>query len=140
MITNNGRYHDIKDEILGVDADVSPPSYYRHYSNPSCQGTLIRATSKWTKKIPPEHSLNSAYVDRMWSWDSEKWARCIKHLPKTSLSSAIEQASEEALLAMAKEYFECDVIAVRWVYYYNVSTGYDCERIDFIYKPDGERQ
>lgn len=140
---------------------VKPRSHYRHYSNQECQGSIIRATAEWpmgdecvpagmcewncyefdsllpkrkTKGrvavVPDGLDVGSAYVDRMWGWDYAKMEKAFK-----LLSNSFDSPDEE-LLAFVREYFGVDVVSVRTVYYYNVSTGYPCERIDYIYRPE----
>ncbi len=122
-----------RSHIHGCDDEVKPPAGYCHYSNPSCQSTLLRASEKWTRKIPEGHTVSSSYVDRMYGWDSEKYERSMKLLQSDrDLNTAVRHATEENLLAMARCYFGPKVIAVRWVYFYNVSSGYCCQRIDTI--------
>jgi hypothetical protein len=140
---------------------VKPRSDYRHYSNPDCQGSLIKATSKWpmsksetrcgggsiyenafnrdynafvkfneNKKdkpitVPAGLDIFSAYLDRMEGAKLDlAWKR---------LSNGLDSPDDE-LITFAKEYFEEDIVAVRTVYYYNLSSGYDCPRIDLIFR------
>lgn len=144
---------------------VKPRSHYRHYSNPSCQGTLIRQTAEWpihprkqpekfygsfldagyfldgswkeridpnqeSEPVPIPEGLKAgdAYIDRMWSWDRKKMERAVEHL-----SNGFDSSDEE-LIAFAKAYFDVAVVAVRTVYYYDVSSGYDCVRVDYLYR------
>lgn len=155
---------------IKIDPVKPPANSFRTYSNPSSQGTLIRHSKKWPKQklsrvgrrivesgndpfirfnelssepafVPKGLDIDSAYVDRMWSWDRNKWNELVRILggskgQQMGLNCLIEKASEKALIESTKYYFCHDVVAVRWVYYFNVSTGYDCQRIDFIYKPE----
>ena len=57
-----------------------------------------------------------------------------KPTQQMGVDSLAEQCDDETLIKAASHYFARDVIAVRWVYYYNVSTGYPCERIDTVFK------
>lgn len=134
MYWNNNYYPECSLNIHGMDKDIKPPAGYLHYSNPDCQGSLMCATVKWTNKPKNGYKMDSAYVDRMWSWDEAKWKKACAVFPKTNLNDAIRSSSEQTLIKFAKIYFDKDIIAVRWVYYYNQATGYDCQRIDYIYK------
>ena len=127
--------------------------YPQHWDNPNSQGTLIRATELWPEgtveeyaylvdnnlmceiktensKIKPVYvpeglACHSAYIDCMYG---DKYEKARRHLSKGM------DSPDEELLAFAREYFELDVVAVRTVYYYNVSNGFDCPRIDILYK------
>lgn len=136
-------------------ASVKPRSSYQHYSNPECQGSLIRQTALWPRQrvirhgwtrsewsgedypeenetaggeLPIGCDAGDAYLDRMRDWDREKLKVAWAHL-----SWGLDSPDDE-LIAFAKAYFAVDVVAVRTVFYFNVATGYPCERIDYIYK------
>ena len=141
---------------------VKPAFWHRSYSNPDSQGTLITQTRNWPRgecteerafysftgieaetvrvdakpcRVPGGLDISGAYVDRMQMWDRKKWEKCVEYLPKNcGLNSALETATDEALLAMANTYFDDEVVAVRWVYYFNVATGYDCQAVQYLYK------
>lgn len=118
---------------------VKPYAGRRHYSNPHCQGTLIKQTKNWPKLTKKGESVNSAYIDRMASWDREKFERFVVKLQgkkgqDCGLDQLAEKATDKTLVESAKEYFGDDITAVRWVYYFNRATGYPCERIDYIYR------
>lgn len=136
---------------------AKPPSHYCHYSNPSCQGSLMRQTPNWPQgplasgeerwisnvgwecpppvegpaAVPDGLDFGDAYQDRMWEWDRPKMEAACKHL-----SRGFDSTGEE-LIAFAKAYFDVDVVAVRTVYYFNQATGHPCPRIDYLYKPEG---
>jgi len=145
-----------QDKIMTI-TPVKPRSHYRHYSNPDCQGSLMRATALWPgqeadvskydkydrsccffcqeepKKpkevaVPAGLEVGSAYLDRMLDWDRAKAEEAWKHL-----SNGFNSTDDE-LIAFAKEYFGVDVVAVRTVFYFNQATGYDCPRIDYLYR------
>jgi hypothetical protein len=86
---------------------VKPRAYYRNYSNPESQGTLIKQTHNWPNgevdygtciyqfdfvqnpsrkpkqidaKVPDGLECGSSYVDRMQDWDSAKWKAFVARL------------------------------------------------------------
>jgi hypothetical protein len=144
---------------------VKPRSGYRHYSNPACQGSLIRSTRLWLHSyeegdvwtrssdfndcfdvyearaaiaraaikespcpIPEGLKAASSYLDRMREWDGNKFQEACK-----CLSKGLDSPDDE-LIAFVKAYFDVDAVAVRTVYYFNQSNGYDCPRVDYLYK------
>lgn len=117
--------------------EVKPKAWHRSYSNPSCQGTLITKTKSWPKKPRKSDDVSSAYIDRMESWDRKRFFEMVqmmggKPTQQCGIDSLAERCTDETLLKAASHFFQKDVIAVRWVYYYNVSSGYPCERIDVV--------
>lgn len=119
--------------------EVKPKAWYRHYDNPSCQGSLIKQTQSWSKKAKKGEKFSSAYIDRMEAWDRSKFSEMVQMIggkpgQQCGIDSLVDKCSDAALLRSASHYFQKDVTAVRWVYYYNVSSGYPCERVDYIYK------
>lgn len=121
--------------------DIKPWTWHRSYSNPECQGSLITATSTWTGKTRKGESVSSAYIDRMESWDRNRFSEMVQMMggkpgQQCGIDSLAERSSEETLLKAASHYFKRDVIAVRWVYFYNVSNGYPCERIDVVHRDE----
>lgn len=145
---------------------VRPPAGYRHYTNESSQGSLIRTTRKWPQgccehfqsgfylyddneyprrhrepedyecQIPRDSDIGSIYVDRVWhnpEWKGFAAALDGRGKQQMGLNELFENATESSLLKAASILFGAEVSAVRVVYYYNVATGYDCQRIDAIY-------
>lgn len=128
----------LEDKIRGVDLHVKPPVGYYSYANPASQGSLLRATSKWPllSKLKSGQASSSSYSDRLQSWNRDLWAKAIRKFSsrKGSLTYAIQSSTEESLIAMARVlYPKWFIVAVRWVFYYNVATGYPCERLDIVY-------
>ena len=78
--------------------------------------------------IPDGLEIDSAYLDRMCEWDRAKLDEAWKHLSKGF------DSPDDELIAFAKEYFGVDAVAVRTVFYFNQATGYDCPRIDYLYR------
>ncbi len=143
-----------------------PPVGYYHYSNPACQGALMRQTANWPRAmsmrrkwyqdrtldglgcqvdgwfeqdepvyerapVPDGLQIESTYTDRMQEWDWDKCGRDFKKLAPGGFKSS----SDAQLLAFCREYWpEWEVAAVRVVYYFNVSSGYDCPRVDVLYR------
>ena len=90
-------------------------------------------------KVPDGLESGSSYVDRMQEWDRDKWQAFVDRLAgdrQMCLNQTVEMASDEELIESAKLYFGVEVTSVRWVYYFNVATGYDCQRIDYLYKKE----
>lgn len=144
---------------------VRPSVGYCHYSNEVSQGSLLKATAGWPREhrkaltyrhefdmnccqhddrdeagglatVPNSMDIDSAYVDRMWDWDRDKMQEAVKHLRGgCGMTEALRSSSDEQLVAFVNAYFDVDVTAVRTVFYYNVATGYPCERIDYLYRP-----
>ena len=91
--------------------------------------------------LPSGYGIGDAYVDRMQGWDREKYLKFVDDLlsgseDRCSLNQLLRQCPEENLIKAAANYFGKPVVSVRVVYYYNCATGYDCQRIDFIYKAE----
>lgn len=133
--------------------NVKPRHWYQHYSQPESQGTLIKQTKNWPipkyetiychsneywrgwhnkiedkTEVPQGLKIDSAYTDRMYSWNSEKLRECEK-----ILSNGLDSPDDE-LIRFVSEYFGVECVAVRTVFYFNVSSGYPCPRIDYLYK------
>lgn len=91
--------------------------------------------------LPSGYGIGDAYVDRMQGWDREKYLKFVDDLlsgseERCGLNQLLRQCPEENLIKAAANYFGKPVVSVRVVYYYNCATGYDCQRIDFIYKQE----
>lgn len=119
--------------------EVEPKAWYRSYANPSCQGTLINQTRYWPKETKDGEEVSSAYIDRMEAWDRSKFSEMVQMMggkpgQQRGIDSLADRCDDETLLKAASHYFGKEVTAVRWVYYYNVSSGYSCERVDIVYK------
>ena len=120
----------------GCDVEVKPPNGPYHYTNPDSLSTLLIATSSWPQKtkVPTGHRMNCDYVDRLWT-NNQQWKKAVAELGKGPLHQAVTEANDDTLIKMASIlYPHLKITAVRWVYYYNEATGYDCPRIDIIYK------
>jgi len=136
---------------------AKPQVGYYHYSNPDSQGALLTQTRNWpvsyakdptavihrhisgltfepeqiAVKVPDGLQVSDAYIDRMRDWNSAKFdAAWTQWLWKSPLNSA----NDEALIGFCTAYFDKKVVAVRIVYYFNVSSGYSCERFDYLYE------
>lgn len=144
---------------------VRPSAGYCHYFNQASQGSLLKATAGWprgrqkaltyrnqfdfyncqyddrdevggTATVPNGMDIDSAYVDRMLDWDRDKMQAAVKHLRGgCGMTEALRSSSDEQLIAFVNAYFDVDATAVRTIFYYNVATGYPCERIDYLYRP-----
>lgn len=89
--------------------------------------------------LPSGYGIGDAYIDRMQGWDREKYLKFVDDLlsgsaDRCGLNQLLRQCPEENLIKAAANYFGKPVVSARVVYYYNCATGYDCQRIDFIYK------
>jgi len=141
---------------------VGPRSYCRHYSNPDCQGTLIRQTAKWPgasssdeyevyvlsgyqSGFPYEFHRKPKSIPQRLPADLEagsayldrmqEWD-CAKYTRAMQLLSNGMDSPDDELIAFVKEYFGIEVVvAVRTVFYFNASNGYPCPRVDYIFKP-----
>ncbi len=87
--------------------------------------------------IPDDCDIGSTYIDRVYL--EPEWEEFISALngrgkQQMGISSLFEHAKDETILKAVSILFGAEVIAVQVVYYFNVATGYDCERIDAIYK------
>ena len=124
---------------------ISPPlggGYWAH-DMMFLQGRFERSCGNDCEaaEVPSGHDIGDAYVDRMQMWDSEKWSKFVKDLLGDSpddcgLNERLRRCPEPNLIKAASNYFGKNVVSVRVVYYYNCATGYDCQRIDFIYKSE----
>lgn len=81
--------------------------------------------------VPDGLEIDCAYTDRMSSWDRDKYEEACKHL-----DHRFQYASDDALRKFCSVFFEREVVEVRVVFYFNVATGYDCPRIDYLYKKE----
>lgn len=118
--------------------NVAPRQPYRSYTNRHSNGSLIRQTDNWPKQLPDGQAISSAYIDRMWTWNWDRYSEMIQMMggkpsQQMGVDSLVDQSTDETLLAAASHYFEKPIHAVRWVYFYNVSNGFPCERIDIIF-------
>jgi len=89
--------------------------------------------------LPSGYGIGDAYIDRMQGWDGDKYKKFVADLlseseDRCSLNQLLRQCPEENLIKAAANYFGKPVVSARVVYYYNCATGYDCQRIDFIYE------
>lgn len=128
--------------MISFDHEIRPRTGHRSYSNPDSQGSLITQTANWddTRLIPSTEG-NSAYIDRMQSWDRGRFHQMVAMMGGTAVQQmgvdrVVENASDETLIEAAQFYFRKPIVAVRWIYYFNVATGYPCERIDYLVKEE----
>ena len=118
--------------------------FQRNYNNHNSQGTLIRQTKNWlTAQKSPGVDVRSAYIDRMWSHDNEKYCQMISAMggrkgQQCGIDGLVEKCADDVLIRSANMFFDVNVVAVRWVYYFNVATGYPCERIDYVFVQEAE--
>jgi hypothetical protein len=102
-----------------------PKSSYNHYSNPSCQGTLLCETQNFPKSFNDKvYEENEAYTDRMAEWDYENYRKSMDIFKGGSM----EKAKDKTLKEFAQIAFKKSVLPkhVRIIYYFNVSSGYSC--------------
>ena len=97
---------------------VSPKVAYRHYSNPSSNGSLVRATAKWPKDysyLKTRESLKSVYIDRVFREDSyRKFIAVLGGMgtepgetpQQGGICQLVEEATEEQFLQAIGELFE----------------------------------
>lgn len=112
--------------------EVSPYFGPQTWTNPASQGTLRCKTKGWPKHVPKGWEYDGAYHDRMRQWDRDKYkeAQAAAGFKGDSLP---RDATDKQLLALCRTYFEGrEIKAVRVIYFYNVSSGYDCCLIEYI--------
>lgn len=124
---------------------VKPTTWNRHYSNQASQGTLITQTDNWPDRTGKGETVTSAYIDRMETWDRTRFFEMVqmmggKPTQQCGIDSLAEKSTDETLLKAASHYFQKDVNAVRWVYYYNESNGFPCERVDVVYRDESNQK
>ena len=114
---------------------VKPRHWYQHYSQKDSQGTLIRQTKEWPNgcilhkvEVPENLQIDSAYIDRMYDWNRDKMELVTKHLSKWM------DSPDDELIKFVSKYFDVECVAVRTVFYFDVSSGHPCPRVDFLYK------
>ncbi len=135
-----------------------PPCGYYSWHNPESQGCLMAQTAQWPFVMsmrrskntyrndpfgPPDEpvyervavpaglNIESAYTDRMQSWDRDKCDRAFKQLAQ----GGFKNSNDEQLLSFAKTYWpDLDIVAVRVIYFFNVSSGYDCPVVEVLYR------
>ena len=90
-------------------------------------------------RVPEGLEVGSDYVDHMY-FPQGPWKKFVSTLAgydtgkQMGLNDLFESCFEEVLLKAISEFFDVEAVAARIVYYYNVSSGYDCQRIDFLHK------
>lgn len=110
-----------------------------HYTNPDSQGKLIKETKNFPLKLPRDCKVYDAYSDRMMHWDQEKWREaCSVFVGKSGLTHSIQNHPDETLIEFASIYTGKEVVAVRWLFHFNVASGYDCPCMIAIYKKESE--
>ena len=124
-----------RDDIIVFD-DPKPPVGYYHYSNKDCQGALICETKNFPRWVEKEKfEVHSAYQDRLREWDRKHFEKAHEGM-KGSWESKLPSFSSEKLKKFAKVLLKLDKLPtyVRFVYYYNQSSGYSCPMVLAIYK------
>lgn len=104
---------------------------YYYYSNPSCQGAVICETNGCPEKgRTAAYDTHSAYSDRLYDWDKERYNRVRDLIGGGDQVWAykLPELSQSKWREIAKEAFDLDRLPdhVRFVFYYNVSSGYAC--------------
>ncbi len=85
--------------------------------------------------VPKGLKIHTAYLDHLTESSQSKWEESVQFLQKDKpLYVALEIASDQQLIDMAKVLLNCNVVAVRWVYDYNRATFFDCPYINVLYK------
>ena len=89
--------------------------------------------------VPEGLEIGSDYVDHMY-FPQDKWGKFVSTMAgyetgkQMGLNDLFMFCFEDVLLKAISEFFEVEAVAARIVYYYNCSSGYDCQRIDFLHK------
>ena len=112
------------------------------YHNIDLYGNCCSTDQKvlWTKDLPVPDGLeiDSDWVDHMY-WPQDRWTAFVSTLAQRlthqqmMLNDLFINCNEEHLLQAVSQFFDTEVKAVRVVYYFNVASGYDCQRIDFLH-------
>jgi len=113
-------------------SDAKPKVDYYHYSNSNSQGALLRQTAAFPRHVDTEYfEIFDAYTDRLAQWDYDLYRKACD-----DMGCRLAQATDEQLKKFCQTVFKKDYLPehVRVVYYYNVSSGYDCPRIDAIFR------
>lgn len=116
---------------------VKPPTDYYHYSNPESQNALIACTSDFPDELNRNtHDLHSAYSDRLYSWDHDRFHRVCEIAGCGSLMWGHKATifDDARLKAMAKEAFDLteEPEHARLIHAFNVATGYSCPVLQAI--------
>lgn len=108
-----------------------PPVGYYHYSNPSCQGALLRETKSFPNAIDNDAKVADGYYDRIQGWHPKGYKAATELFKDQWYITALKSITDDELREYAQVMFELDWLPdhVRIIYYYNVATGYDCPYI-----------
>lgn len=138
---------------------VKPPVDRYSYSNRASQGALIRQTWNWPRSchrpemfthwgfacienddtpvtVPEGLGIDSFYMDRL---SQSEWKTLMTPMSQNNTSGGgivglFQRCTEESLCKGVSAFSKVNVTSVRVVYYFNEATGYDCIRIDYLYK------
>jgi len=106
-----------------------------HYSCPESQGILLCQTPKFPTKINRDKwDIADGYSDRISGWYPEPFKRACKML-NGSWADKLLHLSPDELRGFAKVLFDRKSLPVhvKVVYYFNVSSGYDCPYIIVLF-------
>ena len=125
--------------MYNLNGDPMSKGFYGnlHYSNPSSNGTVIGQTSGFpTQYDDQEFEYRSAYTDRLRGWDSDHFEALIKFMGTgdQGWSIKITSMSDDRLREFVKLALKLRQLPehVRIVYWFNVSSGYDCPSLECL--------
>jgi hypothetical protein len=122
---------------------AKPKSFYCHYSNPDCQGSLIAETGRFPDYYDEtKMEYHSAYSDRLASWDYDHYRKlCDKYGGDQMWHNKLAMIGTKKLKEFAKMALKLEDTPahVRVVYYFNVSNGYGCPVIIALTKKAEEK-
>lgn len=141
-------YDDVLEVIMPMededacDEDYQFSSFGQNYRNPNSQGTLITQTANFPNEYDDEkYECFSGYSDRMHSWDAKAYKKAcdIAGGGGQAWKQTLHELSDAKLKRFAKVGLNLKVTPkhVRVLYYYNVSSGYDCPVVIAVYKKQG---
>lgn len=120
--------------------DVKPPSHYNHYSNPNSNGALIIEAGRGDYYFKNKEEVCSGYSDRFQMWNAEHYSELCKKIGtgEQAWARALLNHSEESLLNIGQFAFKKNKnpIYVRFVHWYDVSSGFSCPSIEAIFEKD----
>jgi len=124
-----------RDDII-IFSQPKPSCDYYHYSNEQSQGALICETAEFPRWVEREKfEVFSAYQDRLREWDFANFEKVNKKIGGF-WEYELPKFSDVKLKEIVKDFLELDRLPehVRFVYYYNVSSGYGCPMFIAVFK------
>ncbi len=98
---------------------------------------MERMYSDHPVEVPRGLEIDSFHMDRLEAEDRKRLMTPIRESIGEiggGIVTAFQVCSRESLIAGVASFSGKNVTSVRVVYYFNEATGYDCIRIDYLYK------